>query len=90
MYDMISGIKEGGTFLLNTNAPADQAFATLTKEMQQTIVDKKVKFYVVVSGGTGSGARVFCAVSGGTGAGARRAKQYRRAGACSRRQKTQL
>ena len=47
MYDMISGIKEGGTFLLNTNAPADQAFATLTKEMQQTIVDKKVKFYVV-------------------------------------------
>ncbi len=47
MYDMISGIKQGGTFLLNTSATADQAFATLTREMQQTIVDKKVKFYVV-------------------------------------------
>jgi hypothetical protein len=33
MYDMISGIKEGGTFLLNTSATADVAFATLTKEM---------------------------------------------------------
>ncbi len=47
MYDMISGIKEGGTFLLNTNAPADKAFATLTREMQETIIAKKVKFYVV-------------------------------------------
>ena len=47
MYDMISGIKEGGTFLFNTNAPADKAFATLTRDMQQTIIDKKVKFYVV-------------------------------------------
>jgi len=47
MYDMISGITEGGTFLLNTNAAADQAFASLTREMQETIVAKKVKFYVV-------------------------------------------
>ena len=47
MYDMISGITEGGTFLLNTNAPADKAFATLTRDMQETIVAKKVKFYVV-------------------------------------------
>ena len=47
MYDMISGIKEGGTFLLNTPVPADKAFESLTKEMQQTIVDRKIKFYVV-------------------------------------------
>ena len=47
MYDMISSIKERGTFLLNTNAPADKAFATLTKEMQETIIAKNVKFYVV-------------------------------------------
>ena len=47
MYDMISGIKEGGTFLLNTDAPADKAFATLTKDMQETIISKKVNFYVV-------------------------------------------
>ena len=47
MYDMISGIKENGTFLFNTSAPADQAFATLTREMQETIIAKNVKFYVV-------------------------------------------
>ncbi|MBR2344415.1 MAG: pyruvate:ferredoxin (flavodoxin) oxidoreductase [Lentisphaeria bacterium] len=47
MYDMISGIKENGTFLLNTSATADAAFATLTKEMQETIVAKNIKFYVV-------------------------------------------
>ncbi|MBQ6596309.1 MAG: pyruvate:ferredoxin (flavodoxin) oxidoreductase, partial [Lentisphaeria bacterium] len=47
MYDMISGIKENGTFLLNTSVPADQAFASLTKDMQKTIVEKKVKFFVV-------------------------------------------
>jgi len=47
MYDMISTIREGGTFLLNTSAPADKAFATLTKEMQETIIAKKVNFYVV-------------------------------------------
>ncbi|MCQ2379175.1 MAG: pyruvate:ferredoxin (flavodoxin) oxidoreductase, partial [Victivallaceae bacterium] len=47
MYDMISGIKEGGTFLLNTSATADKAFATLTREMQETIISKKIKFYVV-------------------------------------------
>jgi len=47
MYDMISGITEGGTFLLNTNAPADKAFATLTRDMQETIIAKKINFYVV-------------------------------------------
>ena len=47
MYDMISGIKEGGTFLLNTNVPADKAFASLTSDMQQTLISKKIKFYVV-------------------------------------------
>ena len=47
MYDMISGIKENGTFLLNTSAPADKAFETLTADMQKIIIDRKVKFYVV-------------------------------------------
>ena len=47
MYDMISGIKEGGTFLLNTPVPADKAFESLTRDMQQTIVSRKIKFYVV-------------------------------------------
>ena len=47
MYDMISGIKENGTFLLNTNADAATAFSTLTREMQETIVAKHINFYVV-------------------------------------------
>ncbi|MCQ2380173.1 MAG: pyruvate:ferredoxin (flavodoxin) oxidoreductase [Victivallaceae bacterium] len=47
MYDMISSIKDGGTFLLNTSKPADKAFASLTKEMQETIIAKNVKFFVV-------------------------------------------
>ncbi|MBO4448669.1 MAG: pyruvate:ferredoxin (flavodoxin) oxidoreductase, partial [Kiritimatiellae bacterium] len=47
MYDMLGGIKEGGTFLLNTAATADQAFATLTREMQEIIVSRKIRFFVV-------------------------------------------
>ncbi len=46
-YDMLSGIKEGGTFLLNTDVSADKAFAILTKDMQETIIAKKLKFYVM-------------------------------------------
>ena len=47
MYDMVSGIKEGGIFLLNTSATAEEAFSTLTRDMQETIVSRKIKFYVV-------------------------------------------
>ncbi|MBQ8755797.1 MAG: pyruvate:ferredoxin (flavodoxin) oxidoreductase [Lentisphaeria bacterium] len=47
MYDMLDGIKEGGTFLLNTTASADEAFATLTRELQEIIVSRKINFYVV-------------------------------------------
>ncbi|MBQ4106704.1 MAG: pyruvate:ferredoxin (flavodoxin) oxidoreductase [Lentisphaeria bacterium] len=47
MYDMVSGIKEGGTFLLNTSATAEEAFATLTRDMQEVIIARKIRFYVV-------------------------------------------
>ena len=44
---MLKGIKEGGTFLLNSPYTKDEAFAHLTRDMQQTIIDKKIKFYNV-------------------------------------------
>ncbi len=46
-YDMLGPIKAGGTFLLNTKTPADEAFSSLTREEQQIIIDRKVKFYVI-------------------------------------------
>lgn len=44
-YDMLGAIKEGGTFLLNSEIPTEEVFNHLTKEMQQIIIDRKVKFY---------------------------------------------
>ena len=46
-YDLLKGIKEGGTFLLNSPYSKEEAFAHLTKDMQKTIIDKKIKFYNV-------------------------------------------
>lgn len=44
-YDLLSGIKENGIFLLNSNWDRDEAFDHLTCEMQETIITKKIKFY---------------------------------------------
>ncbi len=46
-YDLLKGIKEGGTFLLNSPYSKDEAFAHLTRDMQETIINKKIKFYNV-------------------------------------------
>jgi len=46
-YDMLSNVKEGGTFLLTTMHTKDEAWDTLPKEVQKQIIDKKLKFYVV-------------------------------------------
>ena len=46
-YDLLKGIKEGGTFLLNSPYSKDEAFAHLTRDLQKTIIDKKIKFYNV-------------------------------------------
>lgn len=46
-YDILGGIVENGTFLLNTTAPAEKAFETLTKSMQETLIKKKINFYVI-------------------------------------------
>ncbi|MFA6989470.1 MAG: pyruvate:ferredoxin (flavodoxin) oxidoreductase, partial [Candidatus Gastranaerophilaceae bacterium] len=44
-YDLLRGIKEGGTFLLNSPYSKEEAFSHLTRAMQQIIIDKKIKFY---------------------------------------------
>ncbi len=46
-YDMLGPIKEGGVFLLNTEVPEDEIFDSLTKEEQQIIIDRKVRFYAM-------------------------------------------
>ena len=46
-YDMLGAIKEGGTFVLNSEIPASEVFEHLTKEEQQIIIDRKINFYSV-------------------------------------------
>ena len=46
-YDLLKGIKEGGTFLLNSPYTKEEAFSHLTRDMQETIINKKIKFYNV-------------------------------------------
>ncbi len=46
-YDMLASAKEGATFLLTTSHKPEEAWNTLPKEMQQQMIDKKMKFYVI-------------------------------------------
>ena len=46
-YDMLATAKDGATFLLTTSHKPDEAWDTLPKEMQQQMIDKKMKFYVI-------------------------------------------
>ena len=46
-YDMLSNAKEGGTFLLASPYSADEVWNHLPDEIEQQIIDKKLKFYVV-------------------------------------------
>ncbi|MGM5484287.1 MAG: pyruvate:ferredoxin (flavodoxin) oxidoreductase [Nanobdellota archaeon] len=46
-YDLLRGLKENGIFLMNTKHSKDEAFKHLTKEMQETIRAKNIKFYVI-------------------------------------------
>jgi len=44
-YDVLAEIKDGGTFLLNSNLSNEEVFSHLTRDMQETIIRKKLKFY---------------------------------------------
>ncbi len=61
-YNMLGKAKQGATFLLNSPYDKDQVWAQLPREVQQAIIDKELKFYVVDGVGLGTkiglGARI--------------------------------
>ncbi len=61
-YDMLDKAAEEGVFLLNTTAPANQAWDILPRRMQQQIIEKQLKFYVIdayrVAENSGMGRRI--------------------------------
>ena len=61
-YDMLGKAKEGGTFLLTSSHSTDEVWDTLPVEVQQQIIDKKLKFYVIdaisIAEELGLGARI--------------------------------
>jgi pyruvate-ferredoxin/flavodoxin oxidoreductase len=46
-YDMLSHIKQGGTFLLTSLHGPEDVWGTLPLEVQQQIIKKKLNFYVI-------------------------------------------
>jgi pyruvate-ferredoxin/flavodoxin oxidoreductase len=45
--DLLDVATEGGTFLLNTTAPADRAWDRLPREVQEVILGKHLRFFVI-------------------------------------------
>ena len=46
-FDMIKNLKEGGTFLLNTDMSDEQLEKSLPNRMKHQLAEKKAKFYVI-------------------------------------------
>ena len=74
-YDMLEKMKEGGVFLLNSPYGKDEIWDKIPKSVQQSIIDKKARFFVIdgykVAKETGMGVRIntimqtcFFAISG--------------------------
>ncbi|MCK4558559.1 MAG: pyruvate:ferredoxin (flavodoxin) oxidoreductase [Calditrichia bacterium] len=74
-YDVLAAAVEGATFLLNSPYPLEETWDKIPKKVQQQIIDKKLKMYVIdaytVAKETGMGARIntimqtcFFAISG--------------------------
>ena len=61
-YDVLEGIKEGGTFVLNSNWTLEQMDRKLPARMRQTIARKKLNFFnidaVKIAGDVGLGGRI--------------------------------
>jgi pyruvate-ferredoxin/flavodoxin oxidoreductase len=61
-YDMLSGISKEGVFLLNSEWDNKEVFNHLTRDMQEIIKKKKIKFYNIdalkISSECGLGARI--------------------------------
>ena len=74
-YDVLSYAGPGAVFLLNSPFPADKAWDDLPREVQEQIIEKKLRFFVIdayeVAKATGMGTRIntimqtcFFAISG--------------------------
>jgi len=46
-YDMLSKAKKGGTFLLNSPFDASEVWDNIPADVQQQIIDRQLKFYVI-------------------------------------------
>jgi pyruvate-ferredoxin/flavodoxin oxidoreductase len=46
-YDILEGIKEKGTFLLNSTWQPEDVFNNLTEDMQKTIIEKKISVHTI-------------------------------------------
>ncbi|GAB4165107.1 MAG: pyruvate:ferredoxin (flavodoxin) oxidoreductase [Geothermobacteraceae bacterium] len=46
-YDMLKNAKQGATFLLNSPYSKDEVWGKLPRMVQQQIIDKKLKFFVI-------------------------------------------
>lgn len=61
-YDILEGIVDGGTFLLNCPWDEHDAFGHLTKKMQNTLREKNIKFYIIdatkIANSVGLGKRI--------------------------------
>ena len=61
-YDMLQPLVPGGTFLLNTANSKEEVWNKLPRIMQEQIIKKKIKFYVIdaisVARATGMGGRI--------------------------------
>jgi pyruvate-ferredoxin/flavodoxin oxidoreductase len=61
-YDILGYAQPGATFLLNSPYGPDEVWDHLTREVQQQIIDKRLKFYVIdaldVAHRTGMGGRI--------------------------------
>ncbi len=74
-YDMLDHAAEGAVFLLNSPTPPDRVWDALPRRMQQQIIDKRIRFFVIdayaVAKAAGMGPRIntvmqtcFFAISG--------------------------
>jgi pyruvate-ferredoxin/flavodoxin oxidoreductase len=61
-YDMLEYLAPAGTFLLNSPFGTDEVWDQLPRELQQGMIDKKIKFFVIdaykVAKDTGMGVRI--------------------------------
>ncbi|HIP44224.1 MAG TPA: pyruvate:ferredoxin (flavodoxin) oxidoreductase [Sulfurospirillum arcachonense] len=47
LYDMIGGLKDGGTFLLNSIWTVEETISKMPNHVKKTLADKKAKFYII-------------------------------------------